>query len=250
MTDRARNLGHHSVLQNDLTGKEFGRLRVIERAGKKSRKSDTMWRCECRCGNIKIAASASLRRGRTASCGCLQSETSSANGKALAGPRQKHKATYSKWAGIIKRCFREYDANYARYGAAGISVCQRWRSFAAFIEDMGDAPPGHSIDRMDYNGHYSCGKCFECLRNGWPSNCRWATNVQQQRNRSTNRVLTFNGVSRCVAEWADEIGMSRATLFDRLNSGWSVDRALTTPARRKSPPNKKTRHGDNPEPGF
>lgn len=230
MNNRSRNLGAHAAIKHQLIGKKFGRLRVISRA---PNGIDTMWYCVCDCGNTATAASSALRRGRTVSCGCRHAEAVRENGRARSGPRQSHRAAYSRWAGAIKRCFREYDTNYEKYGGAGVTVCTGWRDFAAFVRDMGDPPPRQTLDRIDYTGHYSCGKCDHCLQNGWPMNCRWASEVQQQRNRSSNRVLTLDGKSRCAAEWADELGISRATLYSRLRDGWSVDKALSTPVRSK-----------------
>lgn len=239
MPHRSQNLGRHAVIKYDLAGQKFGRLRVKARA---PNGIDTMWHCDCDCGNSTVAASAALRLGRTVSCGCRHAEAVRENGKANAGPRQQHKAAYGRWAGVIKRCFREYDVNYQRYGGAGITVCKGWQEFSAFVRDMGDPPPQQTLDRIDYAGNYSCGKCGECVRNGWPMNCRWVSDVQQQRNKSSNRVLTFRGESRCVAEWAEKVGLNRETLYGRLNAGWSIERALLTPVRGADG-NKKGDHG-------
>jgi hypothetical protein len=109
---------------------------------------------------------------------------------------------------------------YPNYGGRGISVCVEWESFECFYADMGPRPsPRHSIDRVDNDGPYA------------PWNCRWARRDVQQRNKRNNLQLTYRGLIRPLIEWASEFGMGRATLARRLRGGWSVEDALTTPAR-------------------
>lgn len=227
---KAKNLGAYSTLKYDLTGQTFGRLKVIARA---PNGVDTQWVCLCVCGNTAIATSGALRYGRTVSCGCRGAEARTENGKANTGPRQQHKQAYKHWASMIKRCYRTYDVNYERYGAAGIRVCERWRTFGEFVADNGDPPAGTSIDRIQTSGHYSCGNCDECIRNDWPMNCRWATIVQQQRNRSSNRLVTLQGETRCVSEWCEILRLNRNAVYARLHQGWDMDKALLTPIRPK-----------------
>lgn len=113
------------------------------------------------------------------------------------------------------RCLNANLPNYHRYGGRGISVCGRWLvSFENFIADMGEKPDGMSIDRIDNDGHYE------------PGNCRWATPKQQDRNKSTNAVLTHNGESRCVTEWAEVLNVSARALKHRMDRGWPVERIL------------------------
>jgi hypothetical protein len=120
------------------------------------------------------------------------------------------------------------NAKNARdYRDRGISVCERWQSFENFLADMGERPPGKTIDRIDNDRGYE------------PGNCRWATPTEQQNNKRTNHRLAFNGETLTVCEWADRVGVNRMTLFGRLRTGWSVEKALTTPARayaRARPP--------------
>jgi len=125
---------------------------------------------------------------------------------------------------MIRRCHNPKNCRYDRYGAVGVKVCQRWReSFDAFLEDMGPRPPGTSLDRFpNPKGDYE------------PGNCRWATAKQQNRNQSRNRLLEFRGQAKPMAEWAEECGISRFTVRDRLQNGWTVEEALTTPVRRNN----------------
>jgi len=133
-----------------------------------------------------------------------------------------------------KRCFNKKDKTYQRYGAVGITVCQGWeRSFESFFLDMGKRPtPKHQIDRINNNLHYSCGKCDECYSNEWQMNCRWATAKEQARNRKTTRFLTYNDETMCIKDWAKKVGMKYETLIRRINTGWPIEKALTTPVRR------------------
>jgi len=111
------------------------------------------------------------------------------------------------------------------YGRRGITVCERWQTFEDFFADMGEPPSAeHSIDRIDNNGHYE------------PGNCRWATRTQQARNTSTNTVLEHDGRAMTIAEWSATTGIKDSTICVRLyDLGWSVARALTTPAAQKLP---------------
>lgn len=146
-------------------------------------------------------------------------------------------AEYSVWQDMKQRCYNPKCCNYPHYGARGIRVCDRWRhDFTAFLADMGRRPSfQHSIDRIDNEGNYSCGHCEECLRNGWPANCRWATWTEQNRNRRTNHEVTFQGRTMCLAAWAKELGIAAPTLFGRINRrGWTVERALSTPPQTGS----------------
>jgi hypothetical protein len=92
---------------------------------------------------------------------------------------------YKTWASIKTRCFNPKHDRYCDYGAKGITMCQRWRdSFEAFFADLGQKPTTkHTIARLDHESHYSCGKCPECVAQGWVANCRWAIKTEQNRSR-------------------------------------------------------------------
>jgi hypothetical protein len=128
---------------------------------------------------------------------------------------------YRSWTAMRRRCEKPGASNYKWYGGRGIRVCERWASFPAFLADMGDAPEGATIDRIDPNGHYE------------PGNCRWVVGMKAQgRNRRANRVLEYRGESRCVAEWAEVLGVSPRLIVQRLSRNWSVERALGTEKMR------------------
>jgi hypothetical protein len=120
---------------------------------------------------------------------------------------------------ILSRCENKNVTAYKNYGGRGIKMCERWRnSFDAFYEDMGQRPgPEYSIDRIDNDGDYS------------PENCRWATRTEQSRNRRSNHLVEAFGKKQCIADWADELGVTFQLIKDRLRRGWCVTKALLIP---------------------
>lgn len=131
---------------------------------------------------------------------------------------------------IVQRCTNPNHHKFASYGERGIRVCDRYRhSPAAFVADIGLRPtPQHSVNRKDNDGNYSCGKCEECLANGWPMNVEWATPPEQSRNMRSNHYITFNGETLCLTDWSRRLGILECTLIVRLRR-WSLERALTEP---------------------
>lgn len=115
---------------------------------------------------------------------------------------------YGTWADMLYRCNTPSAPNFSYYGGRGIRVCDRWREFELFLEDMGPAPADMSIERKDVNGHYE------------PSNCRWATAREQARNRRNTRRVTINGATKSLKEWCAEFGMSWAMVANRWRRGW------------------------------
>lgn len=125
---------------------------------------------------------------------------------------------YAIWDSMIQRCYNPNRRDFKSYGAKGVTVCDRWRlDFVAFFHDMGHRPSGMSLDRIDTAKGYS------------PENCRWATTKQQARNRTVSRMLTHNGKTMCLQDWAELVGINKITLQARLSKGWPVERALTQP---------------------
>lgn len=138
------------------------------------------------------------------------------------------------WASMIGRCTIPSHTNWKYYGARGVAVCKRWRdSLLAFLEDMGTRPAGHTIDRKDNEGNYSCGHCDECLKNHWTANCRWVTQKEQCRNKRNNIRLTFQGRTQTAAEWSEETGIQARLICQRVQKlGWTDEKALTTPPEK------------------
>lgn len=205
----------------DLTGRVFGRLTVIERAH--SRGKIIYWRCRCQCGAEREIYGGSLRRGRTLSCGCLNAENRRRLDNKYRSHGQTRSKTYKSWAAMRGRCYRKKNKDYWRYGARGVTVCQRWReSFENFLADMGERPDGCTLDRYpDRNSNYE------------PGNCRWATLEEQVNNRRTSLRITVFGETRMLGEWCKDFGIGRSTVAERLARGWSVEEALTAPVLKK-----------------
>ncbi len=128
----------------------------------------------------------------------------------------KKSRAYHVWQSMRARCLRSTATSYHRYGGRGISICKRWDTFSIFLKDMGEPPVGLTLDRIDNDGDYK------------PSNCRWATHKEQQRNSSNCRVLSFRGVRKGLSEWAISLGITQSALTRRLNRHkWPLARALT-----------------------
>ena len=137
------------------------------------------------------------------------------HGQANSGPE------YRAWKSMKRRCENPSTLDYPLYGARGIKVCERWTDYANFLSDMGPRPSlSHTLDRINVEGNYE------------PSNCRWATNKQQQRNRRDNHLLTLGGKTQCLSAWEEELGISSTTIRSRIKAGMTDEEALTTPIRR------------------
>lgn len=181
----------------------------------------------CECGQSVTANLEAVRQGGTRSCGCLNRDSSSRSGRNNKTHGLTNCRTYVSWTEMKRRCYVPDRSEFESYGERGITVCERWmNSFENFIEDMGERPQGCTIDRIDNDGDY----CLE--------NCRWATQKEQQRNRRSNVLVTFQGQTMCISEWAERTGIPRKTLEKRLGRyGFTVEEALTSPlrSRRVSP---------------
>lgn len=172
VADTARAHQRAVIASKALIGARFGRL-TVERIGFNGRRSVAYARCACgaRCAVLVY----SLENGDTRSCGCLRHDETvdrmTTHGRF--GTRE-----HRTWAGMLNRCRNPNEPSYPNYGGRGIRVCSRWLSFENFYADMGDCPPRKSIDRIDVNGDYE------------PSNCRWATDHEQARNKRNNKLST------------------------------------------------------------
>lgn len=145
----------------------------------------------------------------------------------------------NRWYKMRQRCLNPTDAAYKDYGGRGIKICSGWSTFQAFHQDIGERPSWrHSLDRKDNNGHYSCGKCEECVENGWPMNCRWAVPLEQGNNTRANVRITKDGKTLTVTEWAKELGVSMGTLRSRCSRGYSPERILAPVKKRQVLPRK------------
>ena len=138
--------------------------------------------------------------------------------------RNYAKAEYDLWRGMITRCHNPRAKGFANYGEKGVVVCDRWRdSIDHFYSDMGNRPKGTTIDRIDNLGGYS------------PDNCRWATVLEQNSNRSISRLYTMNDRTQTAGAWARELGISYSALHWRLfKLGLSFEKAISIPFVRES----------------
>lgn len=203
---------------NDLTGKRFGRLTVIEldpvRKGRK-----LYWVCKCDCGNTKSIRSDALLSGITKSCGCYNLECISI--RATKHGLSKH-PLFKEWTGIKQRCYNPNERYYYNYGGRGITVCDEWlhspENFINWCLSHG-YQKGLTLDRIDNNKGYS------------PDNCRWTTRKIQANNTRRNRYITYNGETHTVPEWAEILNLKYDVLIHRLAHGWSVEKAIETPFR-------------------
>lgn len=200
----------------DLTGKRFGRWLVIERTGANIHGSIT-WKVRCDCGVEKVVNGTALRQGASNSCGCLNIDV---HREVCIKRNTTHGLSDTKihnvWDNMKARCQTPTSTSYQRYGGKGIKVCERWQSFENFYADMGDLPsPKHTLDRIDPRGHYE------------PCNCRWATQKEQQNNRTNNRLITHNGTTKTLQQWAEYTGVTYKAVSWRLKH-WPIEKALAT----------------------
>lgn len=214
---RTRSCGCLKHKINDLTGKKFNHLTVVRYYGRN--KGKTLWECKCDCGNIKIVSSSCLLGNYTKSCGC------EAKLKAKIPKVVKHGKSrtrlYKIYIKMIRRCHCEKDKDYRNYGGRGIGVCQEWKenfmSFYNWAMSNGYTET-LTLDRIDNDGNYE------------PNNCRWTTMKEQSNNTRTNRYITYNGQTKTLTQWAEQIGLKEDTLRARIVSGrFTIERAFTQP---------------------
>lgn len=206
------------MTDNERIGRRFGRLVVVgirrERRGKRDM---IIAHCRCNCGREKDVFWQALADGRVKSCGCLNRELAAMRGRESTKHGGSRTRLYKIYSSMRERCYRPQHMHYANYGGRGIEVCPEWRGdFAAFREwamSHGYAD-NLSIDRIDNDRGYS------------PDNCRWADAKTQCGNRRTCHMLTVDGQTHTLSEWARISGIKNSTIRERLKRGWSIERAL------------------------
>lgn len=175
----------------DLTGQKFHRWEVLEFSRRSG--SHYLWACRCTCGAIKDVSGMNLKSGQSKSCGCLSREMS--RSRRTHGHAGSKSPTYLVWANLKSRCSNPNVPDYSNYGGRGIGYCERWKSFEAFLEDMGEQPKGRTLDRIDNNLGYS------------KDNCRWATMKQQAENRRTTLSIPDGDERVTLVEYARRRGL-------------------------------------------
>lgn len=184
----------------DITGRRFGMLTAVEEAGRTPSLAPVWW-CICDCGTRKQIIKTSLVGGKATSCGCEFKKRMSVRVTTHGLSRSK---TYKLWQSMVDRCKNPLNKAYKNYGGRGIRVCDRWLKFEGFYSDMGDRPDGLTLERVDNDGDY----CLE--------NCRWASYKEQLRNTRRNRFIEYSGESRCIAEWAEILGVNQSLLRRKI----------------------------------
>jgi hypothetical protein len=210
-------------------GDTFGRLTVIKELPYEIKGKCIVRKilCKCQCGNEKTIRLSDLRSGKTHSCGCLQKQFAASLSKTHGKSSSR---LYHIWFDMNHRCFNEKNAEYKNYGGRGIKVCDEWRKQEGFLAfEKWSLANGYNenltIDRIDNNKGYC------------PENCRWATRIEQQRNRSDNTTITYKGETKCIAEWSEITGLSFSCISWRLKNGWITEEILETPPKERR--NKK-----------
>ncbi len=206
--------GENKKHSTSLIGTRFGKL-TVQSIYSNGRRNVCV--CFCDCGNTKSVRKDHLTSGKVVSCGCYHS--------ALTGERTKthgmsRTRLYRIWKGMRNRCSNEHIQNYERYCGRGITVCEEWQRFEPFYEwAMANGYSDDlSIDRIDNDGNYE------------PSNCQWANRTEQARNRCSNEFITYNGTTKYISDWDKDIGAPKSgRVRARINAGWSIEKAVTTP---------------------
>ena len=205
----------------NLPGDRYGRLTLVEEvAGQECIPSRRKWLCRCSCGEARHVRLDRLRSSGTLSCRCVQQEAGQVRRVRRGRPRSsdalsRHplRATHKN---MMQRCYNPKNKRFASYGARGIHVCERWHDIRNFIEDMYPTySPELSLERTDNTLGYSL------------ENCVWATDVQQQRNTRSNRLVSYLGKNICLTEACEITGLPYDRVRSRLTKlGWPIKKAL------------------------
>ncbi len=199
---------------NLLPGTVFGRLTVVQKGEIKYMPSGSKvtWLCKCECGNTVQIATSNLNKGLTQSCGCYQRQRASESSKThgLTGTRE-----YRAWQAMWTRCTNPNTKDWPNYGGRGVTVCEDWKHFENFLQDMGECPEGYSLDRRDNNGSYNV------------ANCRWASNDIQKTNKSNSNLVQIEGETVTITEACRILGLSHAAIRKHADRNGVTDQEAT-----------------------
>lgn len=201
----------------DISGKRFGRLIALSISHSKKtlnfRGTKLYWNCVCDCGNTAIIAAPNLYRGDTRSCGCYQKERAVSSNTTHG---MSNSTEFDIWNSMKQRCTNPANRAFRDYGGRGIRVCSRWTaSFAHFLEDVGPRPKGMQLERMNNEKGYE------------PGNVRWATRIEQARNKRNTILVSSDGLTLSLKEWSTRTGIRYGTLWSRLKHGLPLFTYLT-----------------------
>ena len=212
--------------KEDLTGKRFGRLIVVEFNGH-NKYRQPRWLCKCDCGNTTVVTGSDLRSGATLSCGCYRKDRIM---EAKVTHGMSYSNVYPEYNNMKRRCYNENAHNYKHYGGRGIKICDRWlNDIHEFYNDVSVLPnfreEGYTLDRINNDGDYE------------PGNVRWATRKEQSNNRrpyyTCKNLYEYDGKMRSLKEISDITGISRSTLNNRILKGWEPEKAFNTEVQEK-----------------
>jgi hypothetical protein len=206
-------------------GQRFGRLTVVQAIENGDRRRPI--ECLCDCGRSHTTWIQCLVKGQSRSCGCYKRDQGASatyrHGEARHGQQTPE---YIAWSAMIRRCENPKATQYEYYGGRGIKICPRWRhSYELFLEDMGRRPTeNHSLDRIDGDGDYE------------PVNCRWASTIVQANNKRGLRLITIDGETKTLTNWANHVGLCKGTIEARIyRYGWDPVRAVLEPPGPNGP---------------
>jgi hypothetical protein len=196
--------------KNLQAGDQVGTFTLMSHFDKGSGKKHRYWVCRCNeCDHERPIRTDHLKRFVGKGCICSSF---------LVFHGQSQVREFKIWKHMLARCYNTRNDNYRFYGGIGRYVCQRFReSYDAFMADVGKSPSlKHTLDRIDSNGSYTCGKCDECRDRNQPANVRWATKQVQVRNAKNNIWFTHNGETLILKDWARRFGINYLKLYHRL----------------------------------
>ena len=181
-----------------------------------------LWKMKCSCGELFVAQP-SDSKGVCRKCAMEKlSAERTKHGEAPKQGKQNASKLYSVWVNMRNRCFNSNNKSFVYYGGRGISVCDEWNEFLNFEKwaIQNGFKENLTLDRIDVNGNYE------------PENCRWISRKEQMRNTRSNHLLTYNGDTKTMAEWAEITGIPYSTLKQRINKyNYSVEKAFTKPVK-------------------
>jgi hypothetical protein len=219
--------------RSSLLGMRFGRLTVLRQMS--SRKGHRTWLCLCDCGGSTAPTTGWLRSGHTKSCGCLSADAIAARNRRGTIHRDHRLAAHGSWEAMMTRCTNKRQWSYQFYGARGIRPCAAVALSSSTIVDLiGDRPDGQSLDRANNAYGYTCGRCIECVAQGWPMNLQWASRKEQAVNRTNVIFVAHEGRKFCLSDWARRLGVKPATMIARYRMGQRGVDLLRGPGVRRN----------------
>lgn len=196
-------------------GEKYNKLTVL----KVNNCNDVL--CQCECGKVVKTTAWRLTSGNTKSCGCYKLV---ALNKRITKHGLARHPLHKTWNNIKSRCYNPKATKYQYYGGKGVVVCDEWRDDFQKFFDWSIANgwrPGLTIDRINGDGDYA------------PQNCRWVDYKTQNNNLSCNHLITWNGETRSVYDWAFVLKMNPKTLSERLRRGWTIERAFSQAVQQR-----------------